>query len=188
MKICTKCKLEKDENDYYKCGKYFQKHCKVCNNKMSTNWQSKNKERSLYNLKKWREKNKDKLNIQRKKWELANNDKLYKQNKEYRETNKIRIKSLRQENKQETNKYSKEYLKNTAHYKKHKCRWKLRHAIKAGKIRKRNSCEICHNYPTECHHDDYTKPFEFIELCVRCHKFLHHQYIVNTLFHANNTT
>jgi len=44
------------------------------------------------------------------------------------------------------------------------------------KIRKRNTCEICHTSPTQCHHEDYTKPLEYIELCKRCHEFLHMQY------------
>ena len=58
----------------------------------------------------------------------------------------------------------------------YRARQKLGNAIKLGKINKRNSCEICHDGPTHCHHDDYNKPLSFIELCRRCHILLHKQY------------
>ncbi len=71
----------------------------------------------------------------------------------------------------------KSYIKMRSKYrKKYECRYTLNNAIKYGKIRKRNSCEICLNSPTHCHHEDYSKPFEFIELCTRCHMILHKQY------------
>ena len=58
---------------------------------------------------------------------------------------------------------------------KHNAREKLRAHVKVGKIKKRNSCEICYNSPTQCHHEDYGKPLNFIELCGVCHKFLHNK-------------
>jgi len=48
--------------------------------------------------------------------------------------------------------------------------------FKSGTLKKRNSCEICYDTPTQCHHENYSKPFEFIELCKRCHVILHKQY------------
>jgi hypothetical protein len=35
---------------------------------------------------------------------------------------------------------------------------KCLNTIIANKIKKRNSCEICYNSPTECHHENYYKP------------------------------
>ena len=58
-------------------------------------------------------------------------------------------------------------------YLKKRARQILNDEIQKGNIRKRNSCEICHISPTECHHEDYNKPLNFIELCQICHKFLH---------------
>lgn len=49
-------------------------------------------------------------------------------------------------------------------------------AIRSGKLKKRNSCEICHNGPTQGHHEDYAKPLDIIWLCSRCHTTLHKQY------------
>jgi len=59
---------------------------------------------------------------------------------------------------------------------KYKCYKKFRKALAQNIIKKRNSCEICYNSPTECHHEDYNKPLEIIELCIRCHRFLHRKY------------
>lgn len=59
---------------------------------------------------------------------------------------------------------------------KHKARGILSGAVRNGKIKKRNICEICCFSPTECHHEDYSKPLEYIELCMRCHKILHKLY------------
>ena len=57
-----------------------------------------------------------------------------------------------------------------------KCRKKLQTAIKTGKIKKRNICEYCYSSPTQCHHDDYSMPFSFIEMCQSCHSLLHGKY------------
>ena len=57
-----------------------------------------------------------------------------------------------------------------------RCRQLLNNQIESGGVNKRDSCEICHISPSECHHDDYAKPYEFIELCKACHKKLHKQY------------
>lgn len=55
------------------------------------------------------------------------------------------------------------------------CRKKLNGKIRNGKIVKRSICEICYEIKTECHHDDYSKPFDFVELCKRCHIAIHKQ-------------
>jgi hypothetical protein len=57
----------------------------------------------------------------------------------------------------------------------HGAREKLRYHMKTGKIKKRNICEICYTSPTQCHHSDYDKALEFVELCTVCHKFLHNK-------------
>jgi len=49
----------------------------------------------------------------------------------------------------------------------------LNNAIARGEIKKRNKCLTCGEALTECHHPDYSKPLEFIELCRLCHKQLH---------------
>jgi len=54
-------------------------------------------------------------------------------------------------------------------------RWKLRYAIKTGKIR-RVPCEFCGSPISQAHHEDYSKPLEVWFLCqkhhIARHKFL----------------
>ncbi len=78
------------------------------------------------------------------------------------------------ENRKRRNEISDKSQKKYKH--KDKCRDILRRMFRYGKLRKRNICEICYASPTDCHHDDYTKPFEYIELCRKCHSLLHYQY------------
>lgn len=59
------------------------------------------------------------------------------------------------------------------HNHKYRARYLLGSSIKRGRIKKRSICEICYDSPTECHHEDYSKPFEFIELCKKCHTTIH---------------
>jgi len=72
--------------------------------------------------------------------------------------------------------YYKKFFSLPENIKKRKAQRSLRDAIGNGEIRRRGSCEICHRSPTHCHHEDYSKPFQFIELCQSCHLFLHKQY------------
>lgn len=45
--------------------------------------------------------------------------------------------------------------------------------IKKGTIIKSHICTVCKSKPTECHHPDYEKPLEFIEMCRPCHLRFH---------------
>lgn len=60
-----------------------------------------------------------------------------------------------------------------------KCRSSILTAIRSGKIKKRNSCEICYNGPTHGHHEDYSKPLDVIWLCSRCHAMLHASVLIS---------
>jgi len=110
-----------------------------------------------------------------KEWRVKNRKYVAKKAKEYYEENKEVIKKRMKE-------YNyRNWKNNPVEKKKMNCRHRLSQAFVSGKIRKRNTCEICHNSPAECHHEDYTKPFEFIELCRRCHIKLHEQYRDNKI-------
>jgi hypothetical protein len=153
MKICIECKLEQSENNFYKDkrakdGLYIA--CKKCHCKYAKSWRDNNPEKTKANA----------LNY----------------NRQHKEERKEYIKKYYPKNKERLSSCRREYLvKNPLQYYKVLARSKLQSGIIAGKIRKRNICEICYNSPTHCHHQDYSKPFEFIELCNRCHKFLHTQ-------------
>ena len=67
--------------------------------------------------------------------------------------------------------YFPEYRRN--HPDKTACRRKLNHALEDGRVKKKNICEVCGESPSECHHEDYSKPFQFKELCKKHHETLH---------------
>lgn len=63
---------------------------------------------------------------------------------------------------------------------KHKARYKLRAAVKYGKVLK-SSCEVCGNSKVEAHHNDYSKPLEVVWLCKRHHADIHLKPIIHPL-------
>jgi len=71
--------------------------------------------------------------------------------------------------------YTQKYRRD--HPSKYKAHSLLQNMIVSRKIIKRNICETCYSTENiECHHEDYNKPLDFIELCCQCHKELHKQY------------
>jgi len=105
------------------------------------------------------------------------NKKARKKYHENIERERLRLRAKYHKNKDRYLQYQKQEIPK----KRHKCHQYLFDKISKGVISKRNSCEICHTSPTECHHDNYTKPLEFIELCVKCHRTLHRHYVENNI-------
>lgn len=173
IKICRVCKISKVLDLFDKRKNSIDgrdKRCIACRLIHNRKWRKMNPE---YN-KQYNERNKDILKIKNKIWRENNKEyrrkysrlervKLY--NKKWQKENSERLKELRIISRQ-----------NPIVKFKYNCRAKLSYHIRKGNLKKRNSCEICHNTPTECHHDDYLKPLEYIELCNRCHQKLHIQY------------
>lgn len=54
----------------------------------------------------------------------------------------------------------------------HEARWKVRHAIEAGRL-VRAACESCGEVKAQGHHDDYSKPLDVRWLCGPCHREWH---------------
>lgn len=158
-KLCTKCNREKSATEFYKkraSSDGLQFCCKKC---------------AAALLKKWgkteagKEFRKTQKEI-KKRWRETECGKKYmkKYQKEYR---------AMKQHKDRRNEQMREHYKDPKNRLKIWCRGVLNNAVACKKIKKRNTCEICYDFPTECHHDDYNKPLEFIELCVGCHKYLH---------------
>lgn len=102
VKVCRKCKVEKEYSEFYK-DKYKKdglcSRCKYC----SKEYYETNKER----VKEYYETNKERVNKYGKKYYEANKERM----KEYREANKERIKKHYQTNKEIIKEYNKEYQK-----------------------------------------------------------------------------
>uniref|UniRef100_A0A6M3XU54 Putative HNH homing endonuclease n=1 Tax=viral metagenome TaxID=1070528 RepID=A0A6M3XU54_9ZZZZ len=96
MKICSKCKEEKEEGEFSKSKSRkggLNHWCKICCKKYTKKWYENNKERIRKQHKEYYKNNKDKR-------------------KEYRENNKAKRKEYRENNKDKMRKYHKEYCKN----------------------------------------------------------------------------
>ena len=52
-------------------------------------------------------------------------------------------------------------------------RYMLNNAIKSGEITRPEKCVNCGGLKPDAHHPDYSKPFEVIWLCKKCHKQCH---------------
>ena len=98
-----------------------------------------------------------------------------------REKDKIYSREYRQKNpewKKEDNKRNKNLIKKLVEEYREKypereiAKYKLRQAIKKGKVKKK-LCEICGERNVHGHHQDYLKPLEVIWLCAKHHKYLH---------------
>lgn len=114
-KVCSKCKVEKDIDDFHKDrhkedGRVY--HCKGCRKL----YRKKNKKKISKRNKEWAEKNKDKLIKKRKKYYKENIDKIQK----YREKNKEIL----------SNKAKKYYKKNKDRITKYRLKNKEKRKIK----------------------------------------------------------
>ncbi len=52
---------------------------------------------------------------------------------------------------------------------KYKARMKLHNATRDGKVQ-RQPCVFCGNELAEAHHQDYSKPFDVVWVCFKCHR------------------
>lgn len=111
MKICTKCKIEKN----FDCFKGKNKQCKKCLKKQNQYYLA-NKEILIEKQKIYDELNKEKKANQNKQYREANKAKLIEQKKLYYQANKERIskqkKLYNQENKEKIAEWQKEYKNN----------------------------------------------------------------------------
>ena len=68
--------------------------------------------------------------------------------------------------------YFMKYFRRPENVHKLKCKNTFQNAKNNGYI-KPEPCAICFAEKTEAHHEDYTKPFHIIWLCLKCHKDIH---------------
>ena len=151
MKICTKCKEEKNKSEFYnnkamKDG--LQSYCKKCNTENSTQWFINN-----------REKHYDSVN-------------------RFQKNNPVRVREIQQKttakSKQEDpEKWKKRAKRNSIKWRKNnpeklKANYLLNYAVKSGKI-KRLPCIKCGDPKSHGHHSDYSKPYDVVWLCAKHH-------------------
>lgn len=148
-KICFKCGKEKSVSEFYK------------HSQMADGYLGKCKECTRKTVLQHREENIDKIReYDRKRGEFPHRKEA---NKEYQKTEVGKIATNRAKKK-----WSEQHPKERA------AQCILKHAIRAGKIKK-EPCEKCGSIiRIHGHHDDYTKPLDVRWLCPKCHS-LHHK-------------
>jgi len=113
-KVCKKCNLEKDTDDYFikdkKTGRRST-YCKQCTTLINNIYKENNKEKIREYKKKWSQDNKEKLNKYSKQWAKDNKGKRRKANKKWYGSNKEKISQLRIENIERYRRYNLERKK-----------------------------------------------------------------------------
>ena len=100
MKICNKCGIKKDKNEFYKDKTKkdgFSNTCKVCSRAYNKTYYEKNKEDIKKRTTIYRETNKDKFIEYNKKYYENNKEILDEKNKIYKESNKERYSEYNKE-------------------------------------------------------------------------------------------
>jgi len=175
MRICKRCKIEKNDEEFGKlsCSKDgINPRCRKCccesvkNSKKSPEAIAKKK---LY-VAEWQKANREKRLQQSRDWYQRNleqaRDKSLKATKKYLGTD---------HGKQKARERSANWEKNNPE--KRRVHDRTMYAVKTGKIIRPNFCSKCNK---ECvphaHHEDYTKPYDVLWLCSICHFYLHHEH------------
>jgi hypothetical protein len=86
MKICTKCKIEKDESEFSKCkgGKNgLCSRCKKCKKEYHKQWYLENKERIKQRQREYYQENKEEILKKHKQYKIDHKEELSEKNKQY---------------------------------------------------------------------------------------------------------
>ncbi len=96
-RICTKCGIEKDLEEFVKDKKCLQgrrRMCKKCRVGHQKKWRTENKERILAQEKKYRAENKEKISAQQKKYRAENKEKESSRKKKWQVENKEKVSAI----------------------------------------------------------------------------------------------
>ena len=177
MKICSKCKIKKDDGEFHKKSQASDglfSYCKKCHREYQREHQKeyqieyyklqKNNDEYKERCKKYRENNKEKIR------DYGKTEESKKYHREYqRKNNKTR------KYKEKHKKYFSDYYKKPENRIKQLCRLRTSLMVKKGEIIIL-LCQICGELKVEAHHDNYNKPTNVMWLCVKHHKELHRKY------------
>jgi hypothetical protein len=192
MKKCPKCKREKDLEKFGFDRNTKDKrccYCKECIRKKSAAQKKNNPECAKKYATEYRRKNRDLLrkkarftywrDIEKRKEqstrsynkhkdEIAIRRKIKRMSQKAREKENLRQKKWRKENPELFRSYVRKWQINNRN--KTNAHAKIHRAIESGKLIRNECCEKCNKKcKPEAHHEDYSKPFDVIWLCRKCH-------------------
>jgi hypothetical protein len=161
-KYCWKCKQSKPLDDFGRNRSKsdgLQSECKECVREYNRRYNKKNKEVLLIKMKEYRQ---------------SNIDKLRKRGREYSRSDKGRTARLRYYASNKEQFAGRVRKHNENHPGRYKARYQFRNAVKLGKIMRPKSCSLCgKRCKPHGHHEDYSKPFDVVWVCRKCHGILH---------------
>lgn len=174
MRICRRCKEEKDDKEFgrLKSSKDgVNPRCRRCcceSVKNSTPSPESIEKKKKY-VAEWQKRNREKRLEQSRDWYARNLDKAramsLEATKKYFKTE--RGKKLRRERGEKWKKENPEKALTQSRFK---------DAVRYGKIIRPNQCENCKEICVpHGHHEDYDKPYDVVWLCEICHFYLHHK-------------
>ena len=175
MKICCKCKIEKE---LIKFGKRkngnINSECKECVAFRAKQYYQNNKEKCNEKRKEYYEKNKEITLEKSKKRYWENHEQIRKRANEQNRTPERRAKANERGKiwaKKNKEKHVENAIKHRKKYpEKHVARQHIYWALKLGFMKQSEICEICkQTAKTQAHHDDYKKPLEVRWFCRSCH-------------------
>lgn len=148
-KPCTKCGETKPLDEFYKSKASkdgLQSYCKACNSAASRQWNADNPDRRAAYNKRWYADNPERSAANTKQW--------------------------KQDHPEEAAAFLAKW--NADNPLKRKAQSAVRTAIRSGKLTKPTNCTECGiEAKLDGHHPDYSKPFEVMWLCRKCHMAWH---------------
>lgn len=174
MRICKRCKEEKDDSQFgkLKCSKDgINPRCRKCC--CDSVERSKKSPEAIANkakyISEWQKRNKDKNNAKCRRWYEKNleraREKTLEATRKYLQTDNGRKKRNQRSQKWDNENPEKRRVHDRTMY-----------AVKTGKLIRPDSCSKCFKKcKPHAHHEDYSKAFDVIWLCSTCHFFLHHE-------------
>jgi hypothetical protein len=174
-RVCRKCKVEKNDDEFgvLRCSKDgVNPRCKKCC--VAITMASKPSESAKQRRREWEreynKKNREKVN--------AKGRACYHRHlEEYREKTRIASQKYFQtpEGRENRRKRQEKWcLDNPTKARTHRL---FKDAIRNGKIIRPNQCEKCKkSCKPHGHHEDYSKPYEVLWVCEKCHVYIHHQH------------
>jgi hypothetical protein len=177
MKICSCCKIEKEQKEF---GKNKNKkdglwvYCKKCVSQKGKDERAKRPEYFKEKSRKFRKNNPEKIKLSFRKHYLKYRDDKIRWQHEYSQKNKEEIKKRNYirhrttEFREKAKKYREKVKERTkVQQEAHKM---VLYALKLNVLKKSETCEICKDtLKLQGHHKDYNKPLDVQWLCKKCH-------------------